>query len=452
MNANLKEKVFQYCIPEVVGFTGVADRLRDCLLIYKLLLNIENYGDSEVPFIFKWSSNDEVIPEELTNAFVVGYKPIMEEKDEYITAFINNSISGSSDEEKGFEVYLDTERKIVQFTRNIEDGAHFGRYSLFNGNVEQLLCAIIERLIPWYIVSTPEIRKEFPALFLNGTLSDVENKLEELVREKNILEDINGKELETLGKKLFERKIIEQNNVITDHELRIKRCYKEIALSSTTIREARAFLEAYKNQQLEYESPIKEIIDFCKSNDDISIVDIDAADKKVKFEIKSILCNTDMDDYYAIVSNESASIFRYLSGYSKEDVKMALNAIFVDKTVKTHVGTGLTLNIWDGHVSSYTPNFVDNYTMPHPHLDSSLTCLGSTATDLIMQYTTQLRFYEAINQLMFSATQFSLADSYVAEKWARYIDDYEAIELPNGERVNFAGLVDYLKEEGNVDG
>lgn len=423
-----------------VGVYMEQPRLYAALLLYKFMLGVEYGGIS----LLEYNGSNETSDTE--NTIIIGGLPIGDEYyNEYISAFINANI------EESFQVgvYLDSNKKRTQITAVDDRTLRSSR--VFNSSIQQIVLAIIEKIIPWHIQSTDEIRRMVPPLYAKGDFAAIDMMLEEQIEKLGVMGEIFDAKVVELNNKLFSSRIDNIELEITYGRGRIRELLREIERVNSELRENEALRVAVQCQKDDAEKPLDEVIEFVKSCNDIDFDSIDIESKKINFFVKTIICQTNMEDYANLVTeNNGVASFFGAFDETTDEIKACMDAIFIDQIAKPHAVVNIGLDFERRRFfreqiehSSYPKNHMSN-----PHINH-YECFGS-AVGPIQEYISKMRYADALNQIMYAAQQLTLSDSTVMYEFANEIKEYECIELPDGRFVDWHGLVEYLRSIGKI--
>lgn len=447
MDLNLERSIFEMYKDEIyISNHDQFNTMLKAFIFYKHRIPIESYVFEGEPFRFIYPTCDEDVPtvEYIKNCILVGSKPIFGEEyvDKMISAFINSSMSDDSEK---YKIYIVEEKRVVHIVRNDEYG-----YRVFNNSIEKVLCAILQKLMPWYFGDiSSELQSEISPLFINKDNPNKFNeKFEELIDELGIIEKIQLDKLAKMADKLVERKtkVIEDSvqrmrNEVNDLFARIFDLNKNIKEKTTT-------LFAIKYQGEELKTPVEEIMEFIKyTNENIKIRDVQ--DDCIVFDIVTTLDQfTTEEDYEVIIKNNNGGSFAFTNineecrEYDTEIIKEFYHRLMVEKEFAVQTACTIYLNVLDGRVNAEgleTPNSIQQ-----PHLERH-NCFG-TARETIAQFTIDNRFVEALNQIMYSVKQLSLNDGAVAPLFTERMSNAECIKLEDG---TFTTMENILREIAN---
>ena len=422
-----------------VGYT----KLYSALLLYKFLLGVKYNGIS----LHEYGSRDAVSAS-IENAIVIGGQPFEDKYyDEYVSAFINANIN----EVFKIAIYLDNDKQVAQITVDADAG-DVRSTRIFNNSVQQIILAIIEKIIPWHIQSTDEIRRSVPPLYAKGDDDAITEMLEIEIEKSGVMNAITDEKLSALNESLFEARILNIESEITYKQARIKDLLREINRATNELAENEALRVAVQSQKSAAEKPLDEVVEFVKSCNDIEFYNINANNSSINFLIKTVICQTNMEDYANLVTenNGIASFFNEFPNPINE-VKACMDAIFVDQIAKPHavINIGMNFDNKRFYRTRLDQNEYPKNHMSNPHINH-YECFGSAVAP-IQEYMAKMRYADALNQIMCAAQQLTLSDSTVMNEFAEEIKKYECIELPDGTFVNWSGLVDYLHSVGKIN-
>lgn len=447
MDPNLERSIFELYKDEIyIHNHDQFNTMLKAFIFYKHRIPVDSYIFEGEPFRFIYPTNEEDVPtvENIKNCILIGGKPIFEQNyvNEMISAFINSSMNDDSEK---YKIYIMEEKRVVHIVRGEEYG-----YRVFNNSIEKVLCAILQKLMPWYFGNiTSELQSEISPLFINKDNPNKFNeKFEELINELGIIEKIQLDKLAKMADKLVERKtrIIEDN--VQQMRNEVNGLFARIFDLNKNIKEKSATLFAIKYQGEELKTPVEEIMEFIKyTNENIKIRDVQ--DESIVFDIVTTLDQfTTEEDYEGIIKNNNGNSFAFTNineecrGYDVEIIKEFYHRLMVEKEFAVQTSCTIYLNVLDGRVDAEgleAPNSIQQ-----PHLERH-NCFG-TARETIAQFTMDNRFVEALNQIMYSVKQLSLNDGAVAPLFTERMSNAECIKLKDG---TFTTMKNILREIAN---
>lgn len=450
INPNLEKSIFELYKDEIyIHNHDQFNTMLKAFIFYKHRIPVESYVFEGEPFKFIYLTNEEETPviEDIKNCIIVGGKPIFEQEyvDEMISAFINSSINNDSEK---YKIYIVGEKRVV----HIVYGEEYG-YKVFTNSIERILCAILQKLMPWYFGNiSSELQSEISPLFINKDDPNKFNeKFEELINELSIIEKIQLEKLAKMADRIVERKTRIIEDSVNRLRSEVDNLFSRIFELNKNIKEKNSTLFAIKYQGEELKTPVEEVIEFIKyTNENIKIRDVQ--DDTIIFDIITTLDQfTTEEDYEVIIKNNNGGSFAFTDinsecrEYSTEVIKEFYHRLMVEKEFAVQTACSIHLNILDGSVNA--EGLVAPNTIQQPHLER-YSCFG-TARETITQFTIDNRFVEALNQIMYSVKQLSLNDGAVAPLFTERMSNTDCIKLKDG---TFTTMKDMLEKiAGEMD-
>lgn len=451
----LQEKIFKLFEDEIVfhddlNTEGLSILLK-ALISYKLTIGMDYIftKDSEdYPLDIHMLNNGpfeyDISESGVFNCLVIGGKAINGILNESISAFINMQF----DSPAAYEVIINEESRIVQLRGN------GGKYP---PNVFYLLASIMPKLIPWYFPkeNLSKIEDIIRAFFKKDT-GVINSYFETLVIENNVLAEVNKQTLELLGEKTIETKEgdLERELVIRRDSLdMLVREIQATNLKIERILDEKRILTFKKEQ---YENPIKEIVEFLENtNEDINLIEVED-NGWITLEIITNLEEVSIEQYEDCIANAKHSEYLSIFGedgslFDSENLRLFYKKIFIDKEFKLKAKTKIKMNLFSKELKAMEVIPGANY-IEHPHLRGSLGCFGN-ASATIVEYLSEMRYTEAISQILYAASQSTLSDLVANRSLINNLCNptIKPILLPNGEYANVAESIKYIKENNEEE-
>lgn len=201
-----------------------------------------------------------------------------------------------------------------------------------------------------------------------------------------------------------------------------------------------------------------EIMEYFLCNRNIVLESV--TDSRMTFSCKGYLEYFDEEMAKRMIDNPHSCIYEPNGRprgniIAAEDMKLLMNALFVDQTLKMKFCASYTFNL-NGNVSAnshhtYGSEFRD--CTPNTHIDKH-SCMGNYY-QAINQILSEKNYIGAIEQCVASCKSLNFADGVVLEEFMARLYEIEdrgevnlkCIELPDGQIVTPKGAIDYLKTE-----
>jgi len=437
------------------SFSNNTDLLK-LLIMYKHLVPVESY-------IYNGNKLELIIQKEdaeahaCENSIIIGGKPVMDDAyvDELTSAFINQQIAEDS---KKYKIYINPEFRILQIYREGEYG-----FSVMNRSIERILCAVINKLMPWWFENIDaELRNEIALMVIDKENPEkFDEKFQSVMEAQGVTDRIVENKLKSLARNVIERKNAQTRDRLLSCESDLENCFRRIHELNEKIMGYKATIAGWEIQQQSMEDPIMEIFDFVKTTpEDIKIKDV--RDNSIVFQCKTVLEYFEHEeDYKSIISENDGRSYifghpeyqsktrKVLETYTKEEIKEFYKRVAETHEYKIWTNVEVTLDIVSGYLDSHKTDIPN--TMPQPHLGARFSCFGTSST-MIQQYVNDNRFTEALNQLAFAVKEFSVSDVAVGKILVEGLVKNKCIELPDGKFVNLEGALKVIRGENEKEG
>lgn len=381
------------------------------------------------------------VPEEnTTNSMVVSEKKdLCLDSSDYqkdISFFMNQYQAFFSGE---ISVYLNAKRRLTQI---IIDGP-----TRSFSNVEvNIILAVLPRLFPWYFSELPKELKIKMAELLNGERGFFRNELDLEIKNRGMKQKILLAQAAQMSQKLLGVQLNKVRADINENNRRINNLMSQITVESKSLRENIAKREALTVNADNSQKPIMDLIDFIEnSNENITIDSI--VNTTLLLSIRTEMSIWQDEEYRAyVIDNRGDSYFFRTMPCSIEEIRMLCKAIFEQRKIKVFFNLGISINLEDGELGpNYSQSEEIANSMPHPHLNSGIFCMGNNV-EHIAQYLKTFQLVEMLNCILYSAKQFTIADSYIGEIFLKNLTEFQALQMPNGEFMNYEEAIKYMNE------
>lgn len=449
MNPDVKNNVYELFADEIQKSEYMYSII-DLMLIYKHELQIDSYKMDDSPFEIFLANEEDCGPNEVKlvkNRMIIGGRPIGDQyKHELLTAFINSSLETH---DINFDIYVCEENRITQIT---SDPAR--SWSDLSGYyMEKIYMAVLTKLLPWFFKDIDADGMEFVRQTAQAVIGDdgheyIKEEFERVMNKHNIITKINRNQLESLGKRLSEKKVGRIKCDIADKESDYNRLYHNLMDINASIIRLKRELFAIESAREEIENPVKEIIQFLdETSFDFRVDSVTDSIISIKYRMPITVYDTD-EEYQALVAEntgESYFFHNIKEKYSIDQIKAAYKRIMHDKDCIVWCSGKIVIDMEDNYVRADNTDLLPNSGM-HPHLNGSLSCFG-TAERLVRDMLIAYRLYEFMNQMAYCTQQFTMSDIYAGAYYVQSIRDYECIECPDGKYRRFDQLIEAIDKE-----
>lgn len=342
-----------------------------------------------------------------------------------------------------------------------------------NGNHKKwhyLQCAFFA-YVPWYF--DPAVDK----------ISPEENELMNSLKESDPIRYMNAVDVimskrdfrtETLKKYLlnFETSGLRQslNSQLSDFMnivSKINRLQDEICELITIKDEKDTMICGLRQKISNPERANNEMFKFFAENENLIFENVNGAE--LRFVVKGYLTSYDEERAASEVDDEYSIFYRGDSTLSKDEKKMLLRSIFLDKTIKMKLCGAYSI-LMGGGVSCFS-----NYeyplscadSMPNPHIHNHR-CMGEYRTDANYLISNNQDYVGALEQCIMSVSNVNLGESATTEYFFPQLwetgnrsnnsalsrkPNNRCLELPDGRVVTAIEAVEWLKslKEGVID-
>lgn len=268
-------------------------------------------------------------------------------------------------------------------------------------------------------------------------IADLHNFKEEYI--KSMLENYETQ---------FERRAIEQERHNIDHwRMEMEDLNTRLSELLRCERESQVRLLGLEQKMAEG-SHNHEIMDFFLNSNNISLQRVD--DTRITFVVKDYLEYFDEEAAEKVVANEDSYVYYNCAGFTKEDIKSLMTALFIDKELR--IKTCATYYIDGGELTGgalsgqHFDSEFNNY-MPNPHIQE-YRCDGNFQK-AVGQYMQRCDCIGAISQYVVSCKSLNFLDTCVMESFMRLLSagSYKCIELPDGSLVDTSGAIQWIKDK-----
>ena len=210
--------------------------------------------------------------------------------------------------------------------------------------------------------------------------------------------------------------------------------------------------------KLNQTSEENEIMDYFLTNKHLFLKSVN--ESTMKFIVKAPMDYFDEDMAKRFIDNDGSYFYRNCrgtGGISYEDMKMLMQAIFIEQELKVQFCAAYKFNL-EGNVSAiegfdFGPEFNDY--MPNPHIDK-YSCLGDHLR-IINEILKRNDYIGAIEQSIASCKSLNLADAVVMQEFVATIcgknrKNNHCIVLPDGKVVTPVEAIAWLHENMNNEG
>jgi|GEM_PF-5538082 len=448
INQEVQEKIFNLFESEIVAYDDGTIRdgmtlLLKALVSYKLTADV-NYifskDSKEYPLeIHRLTPDYSIAEADMANCLIIGGAAVDGSPSESISAFINMQF----DHSESYQVIVNEEKRIVQITTEND------KYPIY---LFYLLASIMPKLLHWYFKSEDLQKIEnIVRTFFQKNTAATNAHFEALVVENNLLFEANKLILESLGKKMIKTKEVQVGEELTARRNELDSAYRKIANLNQIIERLLDEQRILTFKQEEYETPLKEITNFLEStSEDIRLTEV-SQDGYIVLEVTANLDEVPSEQYEDCIAQAKNSEYFHIKGKDRnylnvEDLKLFYKKIFIDRELKLKVKARIRVYLFSYSLEALDivpgPNYIE-----HPHLRGSLGCFG-TAGVTISQYLGEMRYTEAISQILYAASQSTLSDLTANRSLIMSLNnsDIRPILLPNGEYANVEESIKYIKE------
>ena len=422
---------------------GGATYLLYLLLAYKVKFDIPSFIIHDHPLSFC----AEGTPPEY-NAIIIGGDVIGEEYyDELISGFVNSNIQ-DQDPEDEFRIYQDKEHAIVQITK----GGRANASNIYGYVTEQMFMAIITKLLPWFFddiepAKMDEIRLIACDLIKPEGRQRIEDLFEEVMRNNGYVIKLQHEQLMQLGAKIIANRSENLRHELRDKQEAYERWFADLTECNRRIMEIKRRITAIENSAEDVENPICEITEFLESTTmDFALDEISGTRIYISYRLPMTVYDTP-EEYESMIKESSGNSYffeMFKHNHSVADIKAAYKRIIEDRDCTVWVSGKIWFDIEDMTFRADNTS-VRPHSGMHPHLNGSLSCFGS-AEGVLRSYLMETRLGEFMNQMSYSAQQFTMSDSYAAEYYLNGIRDFQCIECPDGVYRNFDELIAAINE------
>ncbi len=196
-----------------------------------------------------------------------------------------------------------------------------------------------------------------------------------------------------------------------------------------------------------------EIMHYFINNKKLTLSSVDGL--AMEFVVKDYLEYFDEDEAVSAIGNKRSFVYRWNDGvFSDSDIKLLMNAVFVDQIIKIKFCAAYTFRI-DGNVEGIRHYAYDgdcNDCMPNPHIDQ-YRCLGAYQAEINM-FLQDHNYIGAIEQCIASCKSLNFADWTVMNEFMQRVCgnsdssvNNKCFELPDGSVVNTKAAIEFLKKQ-----
>ncbi len=245
---------------------------------------------------------------------------------------------------------------------------------------------------------------------------------------------------------------------------RIRRCEEDIAALNHNIevlndKIQQALEDIYEKEitilgltaKVNEKSESSEIMEYFLSNKNLVLHN--ARGNKLRFVVYSDVEYFDEEIVERVLGNENSYIYG-VRNQSKEDIKLLMTAIFLERKIKLRLCAAYELDIVEGVMGMSNYNFGAAFCncLPNPHINR-YSCLGNynqTLTELIREN----NYVMAIEQCIASCKSLNWADSAVMSEFIATLTTHggKIFVLPDGREATLSEAINYIKEENETDG
>lgn len=316
--------------------------------------------------------------------------------------------------------------------------------------------------LPWYFDKESGTTEKEIALLESLRMKRSDRYMEclaDIARECDFRSEYTQRSLKGIETRVERQEIEALTSRISDSELTIEELQNRITSKLSEIRDYNIRIMGLRAKIAhDEENGIEsEILNYFMKHKNRLFLEY-ADDNEIRFVAKDYLMFWDKDIARKLFDNSTSVAYNcgneIRGPYTKEEMKELFEEIFIRKNFRIKVCGAYDFNIANMRVSApsgYAYSYEFDDCLPNPHLDR-YGCLGSYQS-AITEFMKNSDYIGAIEQCIASCRSLNFADGPVMNALFRSWYKIEGsanvrcIELPNGEIVDPAGAIKYMREQ-----